>query len=621
MRLGEILVESGQISLKQLASGLAYASGKPMPIGRVLVLLHFIGEDKLKPALAAQTVIRKGFDPQLCMQALKLSYQFGVAFEKSLESVCMTPEQKRLVQGLSSQKTTTVEIKKQKYGNLTAKELVGRADFLLNEDRMAEAEECYLLARARLEEELGTRNPEVAAVVRRLAHLYLANKRFAEAEGLYLFILDIRQAASGGTVGGELALADAWDDLCDCYLPQKEWEQAATCLAQSWKLRQKHLPESWEAILSMIRRYVHLSTGLPYPQVKLKVGELLVAADLMDQEQLREALKQSSLTGKTLGKVFSEQGIVGEQGMKAALAIQFLLREGRVPFEESCLILRLVSRNKINLKQYLDHQGVAFEGANAKLISQKNILLELDNLLACEFSRGADHPDCARAGLRLAAHYLLRGDTLDAEILYKRAVSIIEKNPNSFDMSIKIDAYDALSRIFCEAERYFEARPLLKKLADLLNKSNLPAKSFTCFWALARIEKVRRNNKEAFCWLNQALEIYLRDEAEHQFSLDEIRWLGSCLLEAEVTPQMETLWPQVLSRFEKESNLPVDELAVLYEGLADCMLSCKNYSEAIGYLEKSAEIYSRVPDLIIKLGSVLNKLEESRKQDVQAGRC
>jgi len=82
-----------------------------------------------------------------------------------------------------------------------------------------------------------------------------------------------------------------------------------------------------------------------------KMGELLLAAQLVSKEQLDEALKTSLETGLPLGRILVLTGALTESLLAAVLNAQVFIRDSKVTREQAVLGLQSAKKRKVSIEQ------------------------------------------------------------------------------------------------------------------------------------------------------------------------------------------------------------------------------------------------------------------------------
>jgi hypothetical protein len=88
-----------------------------------------------------------------------------------------------------------------------------------------------------------------------------------------------------------------------------------------------------------------------------KLGEILLAAGIVDNQQLELGLQHSGVTGLPLGRVLINLGIISEQLLSSALSAQVLIREQRVERDKAVQGLIAAKERQIPFEQSLQEIG------------------------------------------------------------------------------------------------------------------------------------------------------------------------------------------------------------------------------------------------------------------------
>ena len=98
------------------------------------------------------------------------------------------------------------------------------------------------------------------------------------------------------------------------------------------------------------------------PGKKMKIGEILVAAGVVKQEQLRDALKSQNQLGGTLGENLIRLGFIGEGDLLKFLSEQMGFQHiNLAKIEIPASIQRLVNAETVRLRRLIP---IGFEGKN-----------------------------------------------------------------------------------------------------------------------------------------------------------------------------------------------------------------------------------------------------------------
>ena len=89
-----------------------------------------------------------------------------------------------------------------------------------------------------------------------------------------------------------------------------------------------------------------------------RVGELLVAAEIITREQCQQALNKNLSTGLPLGRILVLSRLVSEQILLATLNAQVLIRDGKLTREQAVVALRAAHERQVPLEQPLTEAGM-----------------------------------------------------------------------------------------------------------------------------------------------------------------------------------------------------------------------------------------------------------------------
>ena len=110
--------------------------------------------------------------------------------------------------------------------------------------------------------------------------------------------------------------------------------------------------------ISMDEALLRLS-AIPSDNVQTnKLGDMLVASELISIQQRDEAMVSSQSLGLPLGRILVCKNILPEEIVEAAINIQVLLRDGSLGSDQAIDVLRSIAFKGISLESYLDSLGL-----------------------------------------------------------------------------------------------------------------------------------------------------------------------------------------------------------------------------------------------------------------------
>lgn len=94
-----------------------------------------------------------------------------------------------------------------------------------------------------------------------------------------------------------------------------------------------------------------MESGKDKKTVPKRIGELLVAANVIRTDKLLEALQVSKTTKSPIGRTLMSMGQLTEQDLQAAIELQALLRAGLISTEFGIRALNVAVKNRVSLQQ------------------------------------------------------------------------------------------------------------------------------------------------------------------------------------------------------------------------------------------------------------------------------
>lgn len=122
-----------------------------------------------------------------------------------------------------------------------------------------------------------------------------------------------------------------------------------------------------------------------------RLGELLIDAGGLTEDQLADCLLTSRETGMPLGRVLIFKRIITDEVLVAALRAQRYVREGVIPRHDAVDVLRKVNQRKISLEQSMAEGGFLRKPARRSmpvgyLLVEAGYLAESSLMMCVEFS-------------------------------------------------------------------------------------------------------------------------------------------------------------------------------------------------------------------------------------------
>ncbi len=215
-------------------------------------------------------------------------------------------------------------------------------------------------------------------------------------------------------------------------------------------------------------------------QTLVRIGELLVAAGIMDSQAVTEALHLAKKTGSPVGRIMQMAGDLKERDLQNALAAQTMVREGQLTVELATAVLNTAFTEHITLEEALPKHG--WQNREEKNLSEIAELLIASGLFQDEvmqkaiertertnqplgstlLAMGAISP--ALLASALTALFLIR----NGQVTHEDAVRALRM---SFTKEISIEQAFVLERI------YVPPKQNSIRLGELLGMAGLVAES------------------------------------------------------------------------------------------------------------------------------------------------
>jgi tetratricopeptide (TPR) repeat protein len=529
MRIGEILIAASLVDAKKLEMALDYAASKSIPVGGALRALKYVNDNDLKRSLDAQQAMDKGLKEEIAVKVLcsahehdrpfvdelrKMQSELGVdVISDSLLYWLNVPD------SLESTRIGGLKMPEQQIAPRSPDKLVVQGDMFFEANQLLEAEQAYIGAKSSFENEYYPPKEKIVVVITKLANLYLATNRFEKAHKLYQRVVDMQTELHGAQ---SHAVVVALEDIADLYDLEDNKMDARGMYSRALDLLEK-LPEDMIIAGRLLKKY-SLCCGPQDGADRTRIGELAIDSGLLTAPQLEAALKLGKDTSQPLGAALRNQGVVDGQQVESLMFAQVLVKQGSLAPLALVRAIKLCAAYNIQLKHLAEAgRWVSDEMASDPLYKQ--LLAEQERLLITEGVLGPNDPEVAMQALAVADIHLARKDRLSAQILYQRAVVILEKT-GSAERAPLVRAYDKLAQIFYQQSKFTEAQAVLLKSLELRRSIGRgdSAEAAKCLWLLGKLGMAQRNNSAALSYLLGAKKVFEKlgaDQVPKQL-IDEI---------------------------------------------------------------------------------------------------
>jgi tetratricopeptide (TPR) repeat protein len=609
MRIGELLVESKKLTVQQLNSGLDYAKTKALPIGRTLKMLRYLTEEELQSALKAQSSIRDGMKPATAVEALTEAFKSQIPFEKALVKVTgeYTKPKGPAPEVLSAKNMDNdLAAPTRQFIQGTPDQLLRRGDEFLMDDQVDEAERYYTAARQKLEIEHGLGNIAAAPAFLKIANMHLLRENFTEAEKYYLLLLSMHQKVYGTE---SMEVAECYIHLADMYEASQYFVRAEEFFLQAAAIRERNLPSALGDYLANIKKLILLSRKFTDRRQPRKLGQILIEAGYINDEQLQELLRKAKQSRMPLGTILKNDGMISHDLLQSVLEAQLLMKEGVLPECVTITTLKVAALQRVTLKQFLETSGLLIEQDQVGSLELAN---QLEELLLKEKEFGAEHPTVANMAVTLAESYAARDDRIQAEFLYNRAMSIYKKCGDQVDKIQVASASIKFASMLNVSGRSFEAQPILLEALDALGRAGASESEQTvrCLQQLGELEFAQDNMPAASNFFRSS--VALAEKLNLKERIDLIQRAIVCYQALDQTHVVMELYEKLISAAKHQLGPTEVELADLMVEVGDFYASVSEKGMAQGQYECALQIYQ------VSHGTDPAVIDSTRKKLVEA---
>ena len=186
-----------------------------------------------------------------------------------------------------------------------------------------------------------------------------------------------------------------------------------------------------------------------------KLGELIIEADFVSTDALKEGLTQASSSGFPLGRVLVSMGHLSEQLLTAALNAQILIRDGKISREQAISGLKSARERQISIEESLKEQGLTMPSKETIRIGELLVnasIIDSEKLMqAVELGLVEEKP----IGQVMVENGHLNNDELETTLMVQRCVAEGKVSKGLSGEVLKLMLTDGLS--FDEAMKAIES--------------------------------------------------------------------------------------------------------------------------------------------------------------------
>ncbi len=487
--LGQIILAADWIDTKQLSAAINYATSKVLPIGHVIKLLKYISESELADALLMQGMLRDGLDFETGIRLMKLCRQDGIRLDEAIRKTCpgsgknsrvpsahgsqaaaspasnpaASPALNPAASPAASPALNPAASPAASPASIDASP-AGQADSLkkghcfFREGKWQEAENAFKQYCVECKDMHGEQSLPFCNALSFLADLYIATERFREAEKLYLKMLEIRKHCLGEH---SPFIDQVLEDLADIYWILKEHEHSFHYYSLAVNNRANRLPVEMDRFVNLLKKIHPYFLESEKKKSRRKTGEILLELGVVKEEELGLALRKSISKDVPIGSELTKSGQLDKEALSHALNMQTLVNQKLISLfvAENCSKVALQMGR--SFEEFIQ-QSDLLASNTADELNECFVTLELqETLISLEQEHGPKHHKVAQAAVSLADLHRVRGEIVNAELLYRRALRIWSDATERDELKALCECSRKLADLYMSLEKWIEAEPLL----------------------------------------------------------------------------------------------------------------------------------------------------------------
>jgi tetratricopeptide (TPR) repeat protein len=590
------LIEAGILRLDELPIGLAEAQERSLKLGEVLVMLRYVSAEDLEAALQAQAALQDGGSYVIVVEALKTASSHRMSFADALTRVSQSPERLQAKKDKDALKKLLTELPEQERDlgpsdRKVATTCLVIADYYVKFEDYTEAEHYLKKGLYICERSYGKQSIKAAQVLVQLAGVQKVLKNYNAAEANYWRSLEIMQNTWGG---GHYELAQCQRGLSAVLSAQGKLKEAEQFLVLSLDMLEKVYGPSHPEVIEAVRDLAAFASKQGRQPEKLRLGDLLIKSGFLEEAAVRAALKESQTTGVPLGQALIKLKMATEKELRPALQAQLLVADGVLPLQLALRALRVCRAEAKELDLVLKELGWEADLVTTQELS--HLIATAEQLQSAEATLGANHAGVAVLCVKLADMYVAQKRQGDAEPLYKRAVSILEKFFGPEDVEV-CGALVKLAHLHMLQNRLLDSEPLLWRALQIKQKAagKDDLSVAVLLDELTQLQMRANNFDQAERLCRSALSIReLQLGRDHRDTQASFELLGEILETAGKHQEAESTYMRLIRIKQQEDDGETSGgLSRILERLGDLYFNREDYVRAETQYELALEIHDR----------------------------
>lgn len=196
---------------------------------------------------------------------------------------------------------------------------------------------------------------------------------------------------------------------------------------------------------------------------QIRIGELLVQADIVQEHQLPRALQMAKDRSLKIGQVLIMMRFLSAEDLEPILEIQKLINEGSIEGDEAVQVLKVMRRDGLPLSRALEMVRIEPENKAEK----QQVLAQAESeLKAMEAQPGLAERDLVPLLFRVGDARVELRELTEAERSYRRGLSIQEHSYGSKHLRVSTCLLKLIDLHMLQ-QRYTDAEPLCWRLVDI----------------------------------------------------------------------------------------------------------------------------------------------------------